>query len=723
MWLAFASTSTFPCVRSGPVSKSKELVALVGRRAYVAKQLGKLSRLEAVMETNVKTEHLHDDEVVEMPSVYLDSTGHHLNGADAYLEMYQRSVDDPETFWGEMSSDFEWKGESSGKPVFEGNFDIRNGGVFARWFDGRLTNICYNALDRMIERGMAEKVAIYYEGNDLEDDHRSVTYAELHETVCRIANVLVTNGVKKGDIVCVCMPMIVELPATMLACARIGAIHSVVFGGFSSQALAGRILDSKSTVIVSCDGVMRGSKMIRLKSIADEAIVICAEQGHVVKRQLSFSRLGREICDVTFVEGRDAWMRDEMDQVGKECPVEWVPAEHPLFVLYTSGSTGKPKGIVHSTGGYMVYAATTFKHSFNYQMGDVFFCTADCGWITGHSYVTYGPLLNGASQVVFEGVPNFPDAGRLWAIVDKYEVAQIYTAPTAIRALKQMGDEFVLKHSRKSLKVLGTVGEPINPEAWQWYYEVVGGSRCPIADTWWQTETGGHVLTTLPVRGMKMKPGSAGFPFFGCVPAILNEAGEEMDGPCEGYLVMKSPWPGMLRTIYGDHSRMESVYFERFKGYYLTGDACRRDKDGYIWVTGRVDDVLNVSGHRIGTAEVESALVLDPAVAEAAVVGYPHDIKGEGIYAFVTLMRGQEPSDALKKQLVARVRHEIGPIASPDIIHWAPSLPKTRSGKIMRRILRKLARFGPKVDREEFGDISTLADPGAIETLIAEYGK
>jgi len=520
----------------------------------------------------------------------------------------------------------------------------------------------------------------------------------------------------------------VELVAAMLACARVGVVHSVVFGGFSAEALAGRMLDARSSVVICGDGVGRGAKAIGLKKVVDDAVVICAAKGLRVGTVVVAERLGRGHPAVPkeLVEGRDVtWEEVMKDRRGKvRVDPVMVPSEHPLFLLYTSGSTGQPKGMLHTTGGYMVYSATTFKYSFNYHPGDVFFCTADCGWITGHSYLTYGPLLNGATQVLFEGVPTYPDAGRLWDITDRYNVAQLYTAPTAIRTLQRAGDEFVTKYSRTSLKVLGTVGEPINRDTWLWYYNVVGGARAAIADTWWQTETGGHMITSLPIPGMPMKPGSASFPCFGVVPCLIGEGGKEVEGEGQGYLMLKAPWPGMARSIRGDAQRFEETYFGLFDGYYMTGDGCRRDKDGYYWIVGRVDDVLNVSGHRIGTAEVETALVTHLDVVEAAVVGAPHDIKGTAIVAFVTLHQGAVPSDELKKALNLVVRKEIGPIASIDRIYWASvGLPKTRSGKIMRRVLRKIAEKGNKVSMDELGDVSTLADPSVVDSLIQEVGS
>lgn len=534
------------------------------------------------------------------------------------------------------------------------------------------------------------------------------------------------------------MPMVPELPAAMLACARIGAVHSVVFGGFSAEALAGRILDCKANVVVVTESIGRGKKTIPLKAISDRAIRIAADAGHHVVHQVVTKAPSSHAIspDAEMLAGRDLDWDAALARAQPKCEVEWVESEHPLFVLYTSGSTGKPKGVVHSTAGYMVYTATTFKYSFDYHEGDVFFSTSDCGWITGHSYVTYGPMLNAATQVLYEGVPNYPTPARLWEIVDKYKVNQLYTAPTVIRALKgapppsvtdtnpnPCSDDWVKACDISSLRVLGTVGEPINPEAWLWYYEVVGGRRCAIVDTWWQTETGGHAMTPLPIPGLALKPGSAMMPCFGIEPALLNTEGEELEGPAEGFLVIKSAWPATLRTVYGDHQRMEETYFSRFPGYYMTGDGARRDADGHYWLTGRVDDILNVSGHRIGTAEVEAALVTHSAVAEAAVVGVPHPVKGEGLYAYVSLMSGVEPSDELRMGIRACVRSEIGPFAAPGTIHWAPALPKTRSGKIMRRILRKIAVNGVETVKDELGDTSTLTDPSVIDSLLRTFGK
>lgn len=661
----------------------------------------------------------------------------HITTLDEYHTLYTESVRDPAAFWTDVARTFTWQGGDHHAPVLQHNFRPGEaGGVFVKFMDGRKTNICYNALDRWVDAGHGDRVAFYCEGNE-RGRRTKVTYTEMLDMVERFARALQNRlGVRKGDIVVLYMPMIPELPAAMLACARIGAVHSVVFAGFSADALAGRILDCKAEVVVVAESVYRGKKLVPLKEIADKAIEIAMNKGHAVRHQVVAARPGSDGISGRMVEGRDLEWSKVLESGNGDVPVEWVESEHPLFVLYTSGSTGKPKGVVQSTGGYMVYAATTFKYSFDYHEGDVFFSTSDCGWITGHSYVTYGPMLNGAMQVLYEGVPNYPDAGRLWDIVQTYGVNQLYTAPTVIRALKgaappqneengkeMTSNDWVAMWDTSSLRVLGTVGEPINPEAWMWYYEVVGRNKCAIVDTWWQTETGGHAITPLPIPGLALKPGSAMMPFFGIQPAILSAEGEELEGPAEGFLVIKAPWPSTLRTVYGDHSRMEETYFTRFPGYYMTGDGARRDNDGHYWLTGRVDDILNVSGHRIGTAEVESALVTHEAVAEAAVVGVPHPVKGEGLYAYVSLMSGVAPSEDLRKAIRTCVRTEIGPFAAPDTIHWASALPKTRSGKIMRRILRKIAANGHTTSTDELGDTSTLTDPGVIDALLETFGK
>ncbi|WJW76521.1 acetate--CoA ligase [Thiohalobacter sp. IOR34] len=623
-----------------------------------------------------------------------------LINAEKYETLYRQSIEDPEGFWAEQAEQFlSWSRRWD--KVLE--WDYHKGHI--RWFEGGRLNACYNCLDRHLE-SRGEQVALIWEGDDPAVD-KTLTYRELHQAVCRLANALKARGVKKGDRVCIYMPMIPEACMAMLACARIGAVHSVVFGGFSPESLKDRILDSDCRLVITADEGVRGGKRVPLKANTDRALADCPD----VHTVLTVRHTGG---DIGWQEGRDIWYHEAVAEAGDDCPVEEMDAEDPLFILYTSGSTGKPKGVLHTTGGYLLFAAITHKYTFDYHDGDVYWCTADVGWITGHSYIVYGPLANGAISLVFEGVPNYPDASRFWQVVDKHQVNTFYTAPTAIRALMREGDEPVKKTSRKSLKLLGTVGEPINPEAWEWYHKVVGDGRCPIVDTWWQTETGGHLITPLP-GATPLKPGSATRPFFGVLPAIVDSEGKVLDGPCEGNLVITRPWPGQMRSVYGDHQRFIDTYFKTYPGMYFTGDGARRDEDGYYWITGRVDDVLNVSGHRLGTAEIESALVLHDAVAEAAVVGYPHDIKGQGIYAYVTLVKGVEPSDALKAELVELVRSEIGPIAKPDVIQWAPALPKTRSGKIMRRILRKIAAN----DLDNLGDTSTLADPGVVEDLIA----
>ena len=625
----------------------------------------------------------------------------HLKSLKEYRRMYERSIKDPEGFWSDMAGDFTWfrKWEKVR------SYDFVKGDI--KFYEGGKTNITYNCLDRHLDT-RSDQVAIIWEGND-PNESSTLTYKELHTKVCKFANVLRKHGIKRGDRVCLYLQMIPQLPIAMLACARIGAVHSIVFGAFSPDALKNRINDSECRLLVTQDTALRGKKNdIPMKTNADQAL----ESTPTIERTIVVQRTGN---DVPMKEDRDTWWHEEMaapDVVG-ESPCEEMDAEDPLFILYTSGSTGMPKGVLHTTGGYMVYSAVSHKYIFDYHDGDVFWCTADIGWITGHTYIVYGPLLNGATSVMFEGVPNYPDPSRFWQIVDKYGINQFYTAPTAIRALIKEGDDWVKKTSRKSLRLLGTVGEPINPEAWRWYYEVVGNSNCPIVDTWWQTETGGILITPIP-GAIPAKPGSATLPFFGVEPAILDNEGNEQDGVASGPLVIKAAWPGIMRTVYGHHERFKETYFAMFPGYYTTGDGAKRDEDGYYWITGRIDDVINVSGHRMGTAEVESALVSHEAVAEAAVVGYPHEIKGQGIYAYVTLKTGCEYTDELKKELRAHVRQEIGPIATPDVVHWAPGLPKTRSGKIMRRILRKIASN----ELDKLGDTSTLADPSVVNKLI-----
>jgi acetyl-CoA synthetase len=632
-----------------------------------------------------------------------------IKSMEAYQAMYRRSIEDTDGFWAEMAESFHW--EKKWDVVRDFNFTLSKGPIRIAWFQGATTNITYNCLDRHLEtRG--DQAALIWEGNEPGED-RTVSYRELHELVCRFANVLKAEGVQKGDRVAIYMPMVPELAVAMMAATRIGAIHSIVFGGFSAEALADRILDSTCKVLVTTDGVMRGAKAVSLKDSADTAMEICKSKGHKVSTCVTVKRTG---TDVEMQPGRDIWWEDAMAAADPNCSPVWMDAEDPLFILYTSGSTGKPKGVQHNVGGYMVYTGVTFRYIFDYHDGDIFWCTADIGWVTGHSYIVYGPLSQGATSIMFEGVPTYPDPGRFWAVVDKWQVNQFYTAPTAIRALMAQGEKWLLGYDLSSLRLLGTVGEPINPEAWRWYFTHVGKERCPIVDTWWQTETGGILITPLPYA-IDQKPGSATRPFFGVTPAILSEQGVVQDGPARGMLVITQPWPGMMRTVYGDHRRFEDTYFRMFDGYYFTGDGARRDEDEYYWITGRVDDVINVSGHRMGTAEVESALVSHAKVAEAAVIGYPHEIKGQGIYAYVTLNVGTESDKDLVAELKQHVRKEIGPIATPDIIHFAPALPKTRSGKIMRRILRKIATS----EYDAIGDISTLADPQVVESLISEH--
>ncbi len=617
-----------------------------------------------------------------------------------YRAMYERSIKDPDGFWGEAGKRIHWF-----KPytkVKNSSFDSHN--VSIKWFEDGTTNVAYNCIDRHLDK-RGDQVAIIWEGDDPKEDKR-VTYKELHAEVCRFANVLKSRGVKKGDRVTVYLPMIPEAAYAMLACARIGAIHSVVFGGFSPDSLAGRIEDCKSSVIVTADEGIRGGRKVPLKANAD----VAADKAGGVEAMIVVRRTG---AAVNMKSGRDAYYDDIAKGVPADCPYEPMNAEDPLFILYTSGSTGQPKGVLHTTGGYHVFVALTHQYVFDYHDGDIYWCTADVGWVTGHSYIVYGPLANGATTMIFEGVPNYPSVSRFWEVVDKHQVNTIYTAPTAIRALMQAGDAPVKKTSRKSLRLLGTVGEPINPEAWEWYYHVVGEGRCPIVDTWWQTETGGILITPLP-GAISLKPGSATRPFCGVVPEIVDAEGKVLEGEAQGNLCIADAWPGMMRTVYGDHQRFVDTYFKTYPGRYFTGDGCRRDADGYYWITGRVDDVINVAGHRLGTAEVESALVAHPKVSEAAVVGYPHDIKGQGIYAYVTLMVGEQPNEELRKELILWVRKEIGPIASPDLIQFAPSLPKTRSGKIMRRILRKIAED----EYGNLGDTSTLADPAVVDDLV-----
>ena len=618
---------------------------------------------------------------------------------EQYLTMYDASINDPETFWSEQANEFlDW--HTRWQQLTDSDFMKGE----ARWFVGGKLNACYNCIDRHLPK-RADQTAIIWEGDNPETS-AELSYSEVYEKVCRLASALKSRGVQKGDRVCIYMPMIPEAAYAMLACTRIGAVHSVVFGGFSPQSLSDRILDSDCQTVITADEGLRGGKSVPLKANTDEALNICPN----VHTVIVVERTGGTI---SWKEGRDVWYHEITASASDECEPEWMDSEDPLFILYTSGSTGKPKGVLHTTGGYLLHASMTHRYVFDYQDGDIYWCTADVGWVTGHSYIVYGPLANGATTLMFEGVPNYPDSSRCWQVVDKHQVNIFYTAPTALRALMGQGDEFVTETSRQSLRLLGSVGEPINPEAWEWYYHIVGDGRCPIVDPWWQTETGGIMITPLP-GATELKPGSATRPFFGVVPVLLDENGNEIEGAASGNLAIRQSWPGQIRTVYGDHQRCYDTYYSAYKGYYFTGDGARRDEDGYYWITGRVDDVLNVSGHRMGTAEVESALVLHDAVAEAAVVGYPHDIKGQGIYAYVTLMQGAQGTEALLTELNDLVRKEIGAIAKPDVIQWAPGLPKTRSGKIMRRILRKIAEN----ELDNLGDTTTLADPSVVDDLV-----
>ncbi len=622
----------------------------------------------------------------------------HVTAAQ-YLELYQRSIDDPDAFWADAAKRLDW----FKTPTIIKNTTFHSP-VSIKWYEDGILNACYNCVDRHLPEKQND-VALIWESDDPGIDQK-ITYGELKDEVSRLANALIARGVKKGDRVTIYMPMVVEAVYAMLACARIGAVHSVVFGGFSPGSLRDRIIDCDSHVVITSDEGVRGGKTVPLKKNTDEALAECPD----VHTVIVFERTGN---DVPWHEGRDLWWHEFVDEQSDDCPCAAMNAEDPLFILYTSGSTGKPKGVLHTTGGYLVYAAYTHEVVFDYKPGEIYWCTADVGWITGHSYIVYGPLSNGATTLVFEGVPNYPDHSRFWQVVDKHQVNSFYTAPTAIRALIREGDDYVTKTNRSSLKVLGSVGEPINSEAWHWYQDIVGQKRCPIVDTWWQTETGGHMITPLP-GATAAKPGSATLPFFGVQPAIVDNEGHVLEGATEGPLCILDSWPGQMRTVYGDHARFEQTYFSTFPGKYFTGDGARRDEDGYYWITGRVDDVINVSGHRFGTAEIESAINEHDAVTESAVVGFPHDLKGQGIYAYVTLMEGVEPNDDLKKEIVATVRKIIGPIASPDAIQWAPALPKTRSGKIMRRILRKIAAN----EIDSLGDTSTLADPSVVDYLV-----
>ncbi len=638
------------------------------------------------------SDHIYDVPAEWAKKAYVDDA--------KYQAMYAQSVADPDAFWSEHGKRIDWF-----KPFTKvKNTSFGPGEVAIKWFEDGVTNVAYNCIDRHLPK-RAQQTAIIWEGDD-PSQSRNITYAELAEKVGRLANVLKKHGVKKGDRVTIYLPMIPEAAYAMLACARVGAIHSVVFGGFSPDSLAGRIADCKSSVVITADEGLRGGRKVPLKKNVDEAVNKAGGVATVLVQKHTGG-------DVEWASGRDHWLAAEMDAASPECPPEPMNAEDPLFILYTSGSTGTPKGVLHTSGGYLVFASMTHQYVFDYHDGDVYWCTADVGWVTGHSYILYGPLANGATTLMFEGVPNYPSMSRFWQVIDKHKVNIFYTAPTAIRALMAAGEDPVKSTSRASLRLLGSVGEPINPEAWEWYHRVVGDHRCPIVDTWWQTETGGILITPLP-GATRLKAGSATLPFFGVKPEIVDADGKVLDGACQGNLVIADSWPGQMRTVYGDHERFVQTYFSAYKGKYFTGDGCRRDEDGYYWITGRVDDVINVSGHRMGTAEVESALVAHDKVSEAAVVGYPHDIKGQGIYAYVTLMNGEQPSEGLRKELVLWVRKEIGAIAAPDLIQFAPGLPKTRSGKIMRRILRKIAED----DFGALGDTSTLADPTVVKDLI-----
>ena len=638
----------------------------------------------------------------------------HVGSMEEYFKQYERSINDPEDFWSEVAENFYWYKKWDQVRSF--NYNSENAPIDIKWYEGAKTNVCYNCVDRHLEY-RSNKTAIIWEGNEPGED-KTVSYKELHVQVNNFANVLKSRGVKKGDRVSIYMPMVVEATVAMLACARIGAIHSVVFGGFSAEALADRIVDSTCKTLITANGTFRGAKAIPMKPNADTAMARASEQMEEnVETCIVVKRVGEESgIECEMKEGRDLWWDEEMQNASADCPCEEMDAEDPLFILYTSGSTGKPKGVLHTSAGYLVYTATTHKYIFDYHEDDIYFCAADIGWITGHSYIVYGPLANGATTTMFEGIPTYPNPDRYWQVIEKWRINQFYTAPTAIRAIAAAGEDWPSKYKMESLRILGSVGEPINPEAWRWYHRNAGKERCPIVDTWWQTETGGILISPLP-GATPLKPGSATFPFFGVKPVILDpQSGEEIKGNgVNGVLAIEEPWPGQMRTIYGDHDRFESTYFQQYKGYYFTGDGCRRDEDGYYWITGRVDDVINVSGHRMGTAEVESALVAHQDVAESAVVGFPHEVKGEGIYAFVTLNSGVEYSEELRAELKKQVRTVIGPIATPDQIHWAPALPKTRSGKIMRRVLRKIATN----ETDQIGDVSTLADPSVVEHLIA----
>jgi len=659
------------------------------------------------------------------------ATESHCRGMNKYNEMYNESLDDPKKFWGRICQQFYWKSPIPDDPseFMRYNFDLRKGPIKIEWMVGAKTNICYNALDRNIDNGHGDKVAFHWVGNDPQDKG-SVTYSQLLAEVCKFANVLESRGVKKGDRVAIYMPMITELVVTMLACARVGAVHSIVFGGYSADSLATRIVDAGARVLITADGVFRGTKLIKLYEIANEAMEKVAADGFTVEHHICVSHIPRlastttnnstdikkheEFIKSSWKNPRDEWWHEVMRLAKTQHEAVWMDSEDPLFMLYTSGSTGKPKGVLHSTAGYMLYAATTFKYSFDYQEGDIYWCTADIGWITGHSYVTYGPMLNAATSVLFEGTPFYPDHTRCWQIISEHRVSKFYTAPTAIRSLMAFGDDQVAGYDLSCLKVLGTVGEPINPEAWLWYHRVVGAGQCSISDTYWQTETGGHIMTPLP-GATPAKPGAACFPFFGVVPHIMSEAGEILEGEAEGYIVFSKPWPGIMRTVYGDQDRFEKTYFSRFPGYYMSGDGAKRDKDGYIWITGRIDDMLNCSGHLMSTAQVESVLVEHNQVAEAAVVPVPHQVKGEALYCFVTMNEGCKFTPEIEAALKLMIREKIAPFATPDYIQSAPGLPKTRSGKIMRRVLKKIAN-----NERDLGDISTMADSSVVEVLFTK---
>ncbi|XP_063986984.1 acetyl-coenzyme A synthetase [Diachasmimorpha longicaudata] len=660
----------------------------------------------------------------------------HCKSMEQYRTMHEKSIQYPEAFWGEIAKQFYWETPTSNDKFFSYNFDLNQGDIYIKWMEGATTNLSFNLLDKNVKSGNGDKIAFYWEGND-PDDYSKLTYKKLLQETCMFANVLKSKGVQKGDRVAIYMPMILELPVAMLACTRIGAVHSVVFGGYSSDSLAERMMDCKAKVLITADGVYRGEKLLLLKNICDDALAKVKAHGHEVESCIVVAHLRRlanphgkttagdkkngvngtsngasSEPSVSWDDDKDCWWHEEMEEAEPSCYPVWVAAEDPLFILYTSGSTGKPKGVLHTTAGYLIYAATTFKYVFDYKPGDTYWCTADIGWITGHTYVVYGPLANGATSVIFEGTPFYPHNDRYWSIIDKYKVNQFYTAPTAIRSLMKFGDDLVKKHDLSTLKVLGSVGEPINSEAWLWFYNNVGHGKCSIADTFWQTETGGHVITPLP-GATPMKPGSATFPFFGVLPELLDEDGRVIEGEGEGYLVFRRPWPGMMRSLYGNHERFQTTYFDRFHGFYCTGDGARRDADGYLWVTGRIDDMLNVSGHLMSTAEVESVLTEHQDVAESAVVSKPHPVKGQCLYCFVTPNEGRTFSKQLQDELKRKVREKIGPFAQPDVIQHAPGLPKTRSGKIMRRILRKIA-----VGDRNVGDVSTLADEGIVDVLF-----